>query len=79
MNEKSSKIRELTNKFTEIKSNNNSLTTERDNLKKELSEQYVKLENWSQQMADLNENNAKLMNENKSLTSQIEQKQKLTK
>ena len=78
VNEKSSKIRELTNKFTEVKSENTNLITVRDKLKKELSEQYIKLESWSQQMADLNENNAKLMTENKSLNLQIEQKQKVS-
>ncbi|MFW9930959.1 MAG: hypothetical protein ACFFD1_16340, partial [Candidatus Thorarchaeota archaeon] len=56
LEEKSSKIRELTNKFTELKSENTSLTTETESLKKELSDQHDKLENWSQQMADLNEN-----------------------
>ncbi len=74
LQEKISKIRELTNKFTEIKSENTTLSTELDSLKKELSEQYIKLEKWSQQMADLNENNAKLMIENKNLSSQITKK-----
>ena len=69
--EKKSKIRELTRKFTELMSENTIKTEEIQSFKEEISEQYIKLEKWSQQMADLNENNAKLMNDVKKLNQKI--------
>ncbi len=69
--EKKSKIRELTRKFTELTSENTTKIEEIQALKEEISEQYIKLEKWSQQMADLNENNAKLMNDVKNLNQKI--------
>lgn len=69
--EKKSKIRELTRKFTELMSENTKKTEEIQSLKEEIREQYIKLEKWSQQMADLNENNAKLMNDVKNLNQKI--------
>lgn len=69
--EKKSKIRELTRKFTELISEKTIKTEEIQSLKDEISEQYIKLEKWSQQMADLNENNAKLMNDVKKLNQKI--------
>ena len=69
--EKKSKIRELTRKYTELLSENTTKTEKIQSLKEEISEQYIKLEKWSQQMADLNENNAKLMNDVKNLNQKI--------
>ncbi|GAI01208.1 unnamed protein product, partial [marine sediment metagenome] len=40
----------------------------------EISEQYIKLEKWSQQMADLNQNNAKLMDDIKILNQKINER-----
>ena len=71
LEEKKSKFRELTRKFTELKSENTTKTEEIQSFKEEISEQYIKLEKWSQQMADLNENNAKLMNDVKNLNQKI--------
>jgi chromosome segregation protein len=75
--EKSGKIRDLSQKYTEIASEKNNFQEEIEALKNEISEQYIKLEKWSQQMADLNENNAKLMEEIRSKSEQLSNKDKL--
>lgn len=74
LEEKGKKIRELTNKYTELMEEKNSINGEVESLKEEVSEQYIKLENWSQQMADLNENNVKLLEEIKELSEKIDLK-----
>jgi uncharacterized coiled-coil DUF342 family protein len=71
LDEKKSKIRELTRKYTELVSENTKLSEEIQSCKEEISEQYIKLEKWSQQMADLNQNNAKLMDDIKNLKQEI--------
>ncbi|MFX0059246.1 MAG: hypothetical protein ACFE85_00055 [Candidatus Hodarchaeota archaeon] len=79
LDEKSGKIRELTQKYTEIASEKNSYQEEIEALKGEISEQYIKLEKWSQQMADLNENNAKLLDEIREMADDLSNKdQKLS-
>ena len=69
--EKKSKIRELTRKYTELVLDNTKILEENQSCKEEISEQYIKLESWSQQMADLNQNNAKLMDDIKVLKQNI--------
>ena len=71
LEEKKSKIRELTRKYTEVVSENTTYEEEIQSLKNEISEQYIKLEKWSQQMADLNQNNAKLIDDLKILNQKI--------
>jgi len=71
LEEKKSKIRELTRKYTEKVSENTKYEEEIQSLKDEISEQYIKLEKWSQQMADLNQNNAKLIDDLKILNQKI--------
>ena len=71
LEEKKSKIRELTRKYTEVVSENATYEEEIQALKDEISEQYIKLEKWSQQMADLNQNNAKLIDDLKVLNQKI--------
>jgi len=71
LDEKKSKIRELTRKYTELVSENTKISEEILSCKEEISEQYIKLEKWSQQMADLNQNNAKLMDDIKILKQEI--------
>ena len=71
LEEKKSKIRELTRKYTEVVSGNAEHEEEIQSLKDEISEQYIKLEKWSQQMADLNQNNAKLIDDLKILNQKI--------
>jgi len=71
LEEKKSKIRELTRKYTEVVSENTTYEEEIQSLKDEISEQYIKLEKWSQQMADLNQNNAKLIDDLKILNQKI--------
>ncbi len=71
LEEKKSKIRELTRKYTEVVSGNAEHEEEIQSLKDEISEQYIKLEKWSQQMADLNQNNAKLIEDLKILNQKI--------
>ncbi len=71
LDEKKSKIRELTRKYTELVSENTKNSEEIQSNKEEISEQYIKLEKWSQQMADLNQNNAKLMADIKILNQKI--------
>ncbi len=71
LEEKKSKIRELTRKYTEVVSENTTYEEEIQSLKNEISEQYIKLEKWSQQMADLNQNNAKLIDDLKILNQNI--------
>ncbi|NVM16787.1 MAG: hypothetical protein HWN80_03665 [Candidatus Lokiarchaeota archaeon] len=71
LDEKKSKIRELTRKYTELVSENTKISEEIQSYKEEISEQYIKLESWSQQMADLNQNNAKLMDDIKILNQKI--------
>ncbi len=71
LEEKKSKIRELTRKYTEIVSGNAEHEEEIQSLKDEISEQYIKLEKWSQQMADLNQNNAKMIDDLKILNQKI--------
>lgn len=71
LEEKKSKIRELTRKYTEVVSENAEYEEEIQSLKNEISEQYIKLEKWSQQMADLNQNNAKFIDELKILNQKI--------
>jgi len=77
--EKKSKIRELTRKYTEVVSENAKNEEEIQSLKDEISEQYIKLEKWSQQMADLNQNNAKLMNDLKILNQKIYERDEFVK
>ena len=74
LDEKKSKIRELTRKYTELVSENTKKSEEVQSYKEEISEQYIKLEKWSQQMADLNQNNAKLMADIKILNQKIEER-----
>lgn len=74
LEEKKKKIRDLTNKYTELMEEKNSINGEVESLKSEISEQYIKLEKWSQQMAELNENNAKLLKEIKELNEKNEAK-----
>lgn len=76
LDEKATKIRELTQKYTELSSEKKNYIEEIEALKSEISEQYIKLEKWSQQMADLNENNAKLLEEVKTLTEDLSKKEK---
>ncbi|MFX1556687.1 MAG: hypothetical protein ACFFC9_05495 [Promethearchaeota archaeon] len=76
LDEKATKIRELTQKYTELSSEKKNYMEEIETLKSEISEQYIKLEKWSQQMADLNENNAKLLEEVKTLTEDLSKKEK---
>lgn len=71
LEEKKRKIRELTRKYTEVVSENTKYEEEIQSLKDEISEQYIKLEKWSQQMADLNQNNAKLIDDLKILNQKI--------
>jgi len=71
LEEKKSKIRELTRKYTELVSGNAEHEEEIQSLKDEISEQYIKLEKWSQQMADLNQNNAKMIDDLKILNQKI--------
>ncbi len=71
LEEKKSKIRELSRKYTEVVSENAKFEEEIQSLKDEISEQYIKLEKWSQQMADLNQNNAKLIDDSKILNQKI--------
>jgi len=71
LEEKKRKIRELTRKYTEVVSENTKYEEEIQSLKEEISEQYIKLEKWSQQMADLNQNNAKLIDDLKILNQKI--------
>ena len=71
LEEKTGKLRELTNKYTELMEEKNQNNEQVEKLKAEVSEQYIKLEKWSQQMADLNENNAKLLEEIKELNDSI--------
>jgi len=47
LEEKKSKIRELTRKYTEVVSENTTYEEEIQSLKDEISEQYIKLEKWS--------------------------------
>ncbi|MHA1499161.1 MAG: hypothetical protein ACTSRT_16660, partial [Promethearchaeota archaeon] len=47
-----------------------------DTLKNEISEQYIKLEKWAQQMAELNENNSKLLIEVNKLSEKLDEKEK---
>ena len=79
LEEKKSKIRELTRKFTEIISGNAEHEEEIQSLKDEISEQYIKLEKWSQQMADLNQNNAKLIEDLKILNQKIYERDEFIK
>ena len=79
LEEKKSKIRELTRKFTEVVSENAEYEEEIQSLKDEISEQYIKLEKWSQQMADLNQNNAKLINDLKILNQKIYERDEFVK
>ena len=74
LDEKKSKIRELTRKYTELVSENTKNSEEIQSYKEEISEQYIKLEKWSQQMADLNQNNAKLMDDIKILNQKINER-----
>jgi peptidoglycan hydrolase CwlO-like protein len=74
LDEKKSKIRELTRKYTELVSENTKKSEDIQSYKEEISEQYIKLEKWSQQMADLNQNNAKLMADIKILNQKIEER-----
>ena len=74
LEEKSNKIRELTRKFTDLTSEKNQSDEELDTLKDELSEQYIKLEKWNEQITVLNENNANLIGEVKDLNEIIAQK-----
>jgi len=74
LDEKKSKIRELTRKYTELVSENTKISEEIQSHKEEISEQYIKLEKWSQQMADLNQNNAKLMDDIKILNQKIHER-----
>ncbi|NHJ21286.1 MAG: hypothetical protein EAX91_10100 [Candidatus Lokiarchaeota archaeon] len=74
LDEKRSKIRELTRKYTELDSESTKKSEEIESLKKELSEQYIKLEKWSQQMADLNQHNSKLMDEIKVLNQEVSER-----
>ena len=74
LDEKKSKIRELTRKYTELVSENTKKLEEIQSYKEEVSEQYIKLEKWSQQMADLNQNNAKLMDDIKILNQKINER-----
>jgi len=74
LEEKKSKIRELTRKYTELASENTKISEEIQSHKEEISEQYIKLETWSQQMADLNQNNAKLMDDIKILNQKIRER-----
>ena len=74
LNEKKSKIRELTRKYTELVSENTKKLEEIQSYKEEVSEQYIKLEKWSQQMADLNQNNAKLMDDIKISNQKINER-----
>ena len=74
LDEKKSKIRELTKKYTELVSENTKISEEIQSHKEEISEQYIKLEKWSQQMADLNQNNAKLMDDIKILNQKIHER-----
>jgi peptidoglycan hydrolase CwlO-like protein len=74
LDEKKSKIRELTRKYTELVSENTKSSEEIQSHKEEISEQYIKLESWSQQMADLNQNNAKLMDDIKILNQKINER-----
>jgi hypothetical protein len=74
LDEKKNKIRELTRKYTELVSENTKISEEIQARKEEISEQYIKLENWSQQMADLNQNNVKLMDEIKVLNQKIKER-----
>jgi len=74
LDEKKSKIRELTRKYTELVSENTKNSEEIQSYREEISEQYIKLEKWSQQMADLNQNNAKLMDEIKILNQKINER-----
>ena len=74
LDEKKSKIRELTRKYTELVTENTKKSEEIQSYNEEISEQYIKLEKWSQQMADLNQNNVKLMNDIKILNQKIEER-----
>ncbi|MHA1191160.1 MAG: hypothetical protein ACTSP9_02540 [Promethearchaeota archaeon] len=76
LKEKKGKIRELTRKYTDLASENTLKKEEIDTLKNEISEQYIKLEKWSQQMAELNENNSKLLIEVNKLTEKLNEKEK---
>jgi len=69
--QKAGKLRELTNKYTELMEEKNRNSEEVEKLKTEVSEQYIKLEKWSQQMADLNDNNAKMLKEIKELNDKL--------
>jgi chromosome segregation ATPase len=79
LEEKKSKIRELTRKYTEKVSENAIYEEEIQSLKDEISEQYIKLEKWSQQMADLNQNNAKLIDDLKILNQKIYERDEFLK
>jgi len=79
LEEKKSKIRELTRKYTEIVSKNANYEEEIQSHKDEISEQYIKLEKWSQQMADLNQNNAKLIDDLKILNQKIYERDEFLK
>lgn len=79
LDEKKSKIRELTRKYTELDSENTKKSEEIQSCKEEISEQYIKLESWSQQMADLNQNNAKLMDDIKILNQKIDERDEFLK
>jgi hypothetical protein len=74
LEEKKTKIRELTRKYADLTEENTKHIEELDSLKNEISEQYIKLEKWNQQMAELNENNAKLLDDIKALTDQLSEK-----
>ncbi|MBY9009614.1 MAG: hypothetical protein KGD74_07110 [Candidatus Lokiarchaeota archaeon] len=79
LEEKKSKIRELTRKYTEVVSEKTKYEEEIQSLKNEISEQYIKLEKWSQQMADLNQNNAKLIDDLKILNQKIYERDEFIK
>ncbi|MFW9948484.1 MAG: coiled-coil domain-containing protein, partial [Candidatus Odinarchaeota archaeon] len=71
LEEKTGKLRELTNKYTGLMDEKNQNSEQVEKLKAEVNEQYIKLEKWSQQMADLNENNAKLLENIKELNDNL--------
>jgi len=79
LDEKKSKIRELTRKYTELVSENTKNSEEIQSYKEEISEQYIKLEKWSHQMADLNQYNAKLMDDIKILNQKINERDEFLK
>jgi len=79
LTEKKGKIRELSIKFTDLASQNALKEEEIDTLKNEISEQYITLEKWGQQLAELNENNSTLLIEVNKLTEKLNEKEmKLT-